>query len=410
MASGLSTENDARATPVEPSVPTAGKRKALFGVRLLAVLVALFLLISAAAVWYLSNQIRGAVLEVGPPSKTDNVRVVSSTASSVTLTATGATPDALVTDKVYGMVWSTGSGQLRALQAKRGERVTRVLRLLEGDRPVPGETARLTRDAYPRSPGGALGFPARQVFYRAPRARFPAYFASGRGTTWAVLVHGRGATRSEMFRLMRVSVGLGFPSLDIAYRRDAESGGGLARFGQDEWRDLQAAVQYALENGARRVVLFGASMGGAISAAFLERSPLAGRVSALVLDAPMLDFAAMVHSGAASRRLPVVGTPIPGVWVSGATSLAGARFGLDLDLVDYLDDTSWLRVPTLAFYGTQDQKTPPSLTIRLARAHPRLVSAVAVAGADHVESWNVDPAAYEAHVREFLRPLAVAER
>ena len=241
--------------------------------------------------------------------------------------------------------------------------------------------------------------------YASQAGTFPAWLAPADGTTWAVLTHGRGAMRTEMLRLMRTTSALGLPSLTISYRRDRENGGGLAQFGQDEWADLEAAVQYALDHGARRVVLVGASMGGAISAAFLEQSPLAQHVVALVLDAPMLDLGATIEHGAAQRSLPVLGLPIPGPLTWTAQQIAGRRYDLDAGRVDYLDDTSWLTVPALVFHGTSDDTVPASVTRRLAAAAPQLVQPVVVDGADHVESWNLDPAAYDEAVRGFLTPF-----
>jgi uncharacterized protein len=53
----------------------------------------------------------------------------------------------------------------------------------------------------------------------------------------------------------------------------------MLRYGLTEWRDLAAAAQYALARGARRLLLVGYSMGGAIVVSFLEHSPLAARVA-----------------------------------------------------------------------------------------------------------------------------------
>ena len=56
---------------------------------------------------------------------------------------------------------------------------------------------------------------------------------------------------------------------------EAASADGYHRYGQTEWEDLAAAIQYALDHGAEDVVLVGYSMGGAIVVSLLYRSPLA---------------------------------------------------------------------------------------------------------------------------------------
>jgi pimeloyl-ACP methyl ester carboxylesterase len=318
--------------------------------------------------WYFSGEIRSGALEVKPRTLDRDLRVVTSSASRVSLQAVDERSDELAEETTYGLDWPGGYGHVRDVVVP-GEVVTRQLTVLSGSSPAPGEPAGLRRDAFP-DPATALGTPVREVAYRSDAGEFRAWLSSGGSTTWAVLVHGRGASRAEMLRLMRTTAALGLPSLDITYRRDAENGGGLARFGQDEWVDVEAAVQYALDHGARRVVLVGASMGGGVCAAFLERSALAPKVAGLVLDAPMLDLGATIEHAATQRRLPVVGLPIPPALTWAAQQIAGQRFDLDSDEVDYLDETGWLRVPALVFHGTSDATVPDTVTRRLAAAEP----------------------------------------
>ena len=99
----------------------------------------------------------------------------------------------------------------------------------------------------------------------------------------------------------------GLPSLLIAYRNDPgaqPSEDGLLHLGATEWRDLQSAVRHGVRNGARSFVLLGDSMGGAIVSQFIHESPLAARVRALVLDAPVLDWEAVIDLQADERGLP----------------------------------------------------------------------------------------------------------
>jgi len=68
----------------------------------------------------------------------------------------------------------------------------------------------------------------------------------------------------------------------ISYRNDAgapQDPSGMLRYGLTEWQDLAATVRYAIGHGARQLLLVGYSMGGAIVASFLERSPLGARVA-----------------------------------------------------------------------------------------------------------------------------------
>jgi alpha-beta hydrolase superfamily lysophospholipase len=159
-------------------------------------------------------------------------------------------------------------------------------------------------------------------------------------------------------------------------------------------------VRYAQEHGADSVLLYGASMGGAIVASFLERSDLAGSVRGIVLDAPMLDLAATVEHGAAHSDLPLIGG-VPDVLTGTAQWIAGWRDELDWDAVDHLP-ADWLEVPALVFHGTDDDLVPISTSDALAAEHPDLVTEVRVADAGHVRAWNGDPVAFEDRVERFV--------
>jgi pimeloyl-ACP methyl ester carboxylesterase len=224
--------------------------------------------------------------------------------------------------------------------------------------------------------------------------------------TWAVLVHGRGASRTEPLRALSVLHAAGLPALDISYRNDTgapEDPSHRYQYGRTEWHDLAAAVDFAQAGGARRVLLFGSSMGGSIIAAFLAEAPAAesGLVAGIILDAPMLDLDATIDWQAGERDLPLVHLPIPAVLTATAKWIADHRYHLGLSELDYLAGT-WLHVPALVFHGTADETVPISTSDRFAAANPGLVTEVRVPGAGHVASWNVDPPAYAAAVRQFL--------
>jgi alpha-beta hydrolase superfamily lysophospholipase len=162
--------------------------------------------------------------------------------------------------------------------------------------------------------------------------------------------------------------------------------------------DLEAAVQLARANGARRVVLFGWSMGAAISAAFLDRSLAAGSVAAVVWDAPLVDWRATLRQQARNRRLP------PGL-VPLAATITSRRIGIDFDRFDLLRNPPAVRPPTLVIHTDQDTVVPVAPSRALAAAAPALdwpMHYVEVVGAEHTAAWNADPAAYEQAVIGFL--------
>jgi len=169
--------------------------------------------------------------------------------------------------------------------------------------------------------------------------------------------------------------------------------------GLTEWRDLAAAGRYALAHGAQRLVLVGYSMGGAIVAQFMERSPLAARVSRLVLDAPALDWKAILSFNATEMGFPSFGA-LPVEWA------IGARIDADWDSLDAARHLEDFQLPILLFHGTEDEVVPISTSDEFAAELPRWVTYFRVPEAGHTEEWNVDPLLYERRLGAFLERAA----
>jgi len=394
-----------------PARPSRRPRTVLrrLGVALLVVVVAAAVFLGGGG-WYFAGQIRADGLAVESSAPAYDLTVVGVGAGTVTLLEApgqGRVP-ALRRGEEYGLGWPGGSGVLGAVPAAGADgAVVRPLTVSTGTAPGVGTRAELRRDVFD-DPASAYRRPVRDVGIACAGGQCPAWFLPGMGTTWAVLVHGKGATRTEPLRALGAVLQVGMPALVVSYRNDPgapRDPSGFYRYGATEWRDLDLAVRYALDHGARRVVLGGFSMGGGIVASFMEHSVHTAPVTALVLDAPMLDFRRTVDFGASQRRLPVVGTPIPGPLTWTAETLAGLRYGIDWERIDYLD-ARWLRVPTLLFHGTADDTVPIATSDGLARAHPGLVREVRVRGATHVGAWNADPARYTATLAAFLRQIS----
>jgi uncharacterized protein len=394
--------------------PRSTPRPSRVARRLVAVVAivgaALMLLFYGAGGWYFSGAIKADGLMVVSDVAEYDHEVVAAETGSITVTHPDDAETVLDGNNVWGVRWArltsaseSGYGQLSGNGTGTAD-VTRDFRVLAGQAPRPGDVAELDRSAFPDDPEVALGLPVQEVTYG--KAELAAWYVPGVATTWAILVHGKGEDRTEMLRMMQSTVGHGLPSLAITYRNDIGAqadDSGRYQFGRTEWADLDAAVRYAQERGADQLVLVGASMGGAIIASYLQHVPEAP-VSALVLDSPMLDFAATVSHGASQRSLPLIGhVPESLTWT--AKRIATLRYDLDWSEYEYLTDTSWLHVPTLVIHGTNDKTVPLSLSRQLAQARPDHVELVVVPAAGHVASWNTDPDAYDAKLTRFLESV-----
>ena len=385
------------------SVEAPRSRRLLIGLLVVTVVLAMLLL---GGGWYFAGQIRADGLALDRTSSEYALTVTAVNGGAVGLReAPGhARDETLRKNSTYGLAWPDGSGVLGPVDGTGADgSVIRSLMVKRGVPPRVGTPATLRREVFD-DPVSAYRVRSQDVDIDCAGGRCPAWYLPGRTTTWAVMVHGKGATRTEPLRAVGAALQVGMPTLVITYRNDPgvpRDPSGFYRYGATEWRDLDNAVTYALSHGAQHVVLFGFSMGGGIVASFLERSTHAGRVTGLVLDAPMLSFRRTVDYGASQRTLPFVGGPIPGPLTWTAETIAGLRYGIDWNRIDYLDGR-WLHVPTLLFHGTADDTVPIATSDLLARAHPRLVQEVRVDGAAHVESWNASPVRYTAALAAFL--------
>jgi dienelactone hydrolase len=303
----------------------------------------------------------------------------------------------------WGLIWRDGGARVGEVVRDSGDRVER--RLLDGGAPPPGTRVRLDPGLWRGDPRTALGLDFQDVAVPTELGPAPAWYLpppSGQpGGTWAITVHGRGGSRLEPLRALPTLHRLGLPVLDITYRNDEgapRSPDGLLHLGDSEWRDVAAAVRYARDRGAGRVVLYGWSMGGELVEQFVGRSELAGSVSAVVLDAPVSGWRRTLDLQARNRGLPEALTPV-------AMAVSGWRAGIDFDRMELLDHPPEHRPPMLLVHGAADSTVPVRESRDLAAAADRLrwpIRYVEVPAAEHTAAWNVDRARYERELADFL--------
>ncbi|MFI8100088.1 alpha/beta hydrolase [Streptomyces sp. NPDC086023] len=264
-----------------------------------------------------------------------------------------------------------------------------------------GTRVRFTPALHVGDPGSALGLEYADVDVPGELGALPAWFVPAPRRTWVITVHGLGATREHPMNLMPFLNAARLPVLDLAYRNDLgapASPDGLGHLGESEWRDLDAAIRYAVRFGAERVVLYGWSTGASMALHAAARSALRDRIAGLVLDSPVLDWHLTLRNLAAAR-----GTPGPLIPL--AVRAAEGRTGLRGDRLPEAADPAGLRVPVLVLHGPDDTLAPYELSRNLADRRPALVTLHTVRDAPHGAMWNAAPAGYEEALRRFLTPL-----
>jgi fermentation-respiration switch protein FrsA (DUF1100 family) len=307
-------------------------------------------------------------------------------------------------DGMYGLDWPSGHAIVGNITATTSSTVTRRLISLTGTLRVHTKVG-LEPDVWTTNPQAALGIPYRSIAFPDPLGPMPAWLVPGRSSTWVLFVHGIDGVRAAGLRPLATLHQLGFPTLLIDYRNDA--GAPASRdhhihLGMTEWEDLEAAASWAVRQGARRFVLYGESLGGTIVTRFMRLSRLSGRVAALVLDAPVLNWAGVIDHQASRFDVPFMALPVK--W------MIGARIDISWSALDEISQARSFGLPILIFQGEDDPLVPPSETRAFVRGAPGPPIYVPVPGAGHIESWNANPTAYDGHLRQFLSRLAPASR
>ncbi len=327
-----------------------------------------------------------------------------------------ATPDSIV-DGVYGLFFDGGRGHARLgriLSYSPAEQT--VLREVEAVYSGDLTTARRGYWSGAVHPDPAsLGLPSEEVQIRVDGGAAPAWLvraAPAAGTPssdiWAIMVHGRGASRQEGLRAVRVARDLGLSSLLITYRNDGlapSAEDGRYGLGSTEWRDVEAAIAFALEHGAREVVLFGWSMGGAICLQTADLSRYHHLIRAMVLDAPVINWVDVLAHHAELNRIPSAVGRYGQLMMSHPLGrrLTGLAAPVDLKAMDWVARAVELRTPTLILHSVDDEYVPYGPSADLAEKNPEMVTFETFNSARHTKEWNVDPERWESLVAAWLR-------
>lgn len=238
-------------------------------------------------------------------------------------------------------------------------------------------------------------------------------FPAGEGDVWVIQVHGRGTTRAECLRAVPVFHGAGITSLVVSYRNDGEaprSRAGTYALGATEWRDVDAAVGFARRRGARRIVLMGWSMGGAIALQLELNSAHRDVIAGLILESPVIDWRVVLGYQAKQLRLPaaVTGLAIGALRTEWAAPMTGAGAAIPFDRLDVVSRAAELRHPILILHSDDDGFVPSDSSHDLVVARPDLVEMQVFEVARHTKLWNYDQERWSDSIRRWLERQGLA--
>ncbi|GAA3209021.1 alpha/beta hydrolase family protein [Microbacterium terregens] len=376
----------------------------LFGVKAALALVSAALAVVLSALTVVSLRIARRV--VTPAVRLADTRILSLDTAAQTITL-GRTPDTELPGR-YGL-FTDGTESYVKLGSVLAEDATSVKRKLLTH---IGDQTRIAPDAafsgwYYDQPE-ELHLPFTPELIGSAVGPCPAWlFPAGDGDVWVIQVHGRGTTRAECLRAVPVFHALGITSLVVSYRNDGEaprSRTGTYTLGATEWRDVDAAVGFARRRGARRIVLMGWSMGGAIALQLELSSAHRDALAGLILESPVVDWRVVLGYQAKLLRLPsaVTGIAIGALKTEWATPMTGAGAAIPFDRLDVVARASELRHPILILHSDDDGFVPSDASHDLVVARPDLVEMQVFEVARHTKLWNYDQERWSQSIRTWL--------
>ncbi|MEO5780060.1 MAG: alpha/beta fold hydrolase [Arthrobacter oryzae] len=326
-----------------------------------------------------------------------------------------ATPDATL-EGVYGLFFDNGRGHARIGRIVSYSPAERTV-LREVEAVYSGDLSAARRGSWSGTihPDPAtLGVQAEDVLIEVDGGTAPAWLVRAapvpgvESDVWAIMVHGRGASRQEGLRVLETAGKLGMSSLLISYRNDGlapSAADGRYGLGSTEWRDVEAAITYALGQGAREVVLFGWSMGGAICLQTADLSRHRQVIRALVLDAPVISWVNVLAHHAELNRIPTSVGRYGQVMLGHRLGrrLTGLAAPVNFKAMDWISRAVELRTPTLILHSVDDEYVPYGPSANLAEKNPEMVTFEPFDTARHTKEWNVDPERWERLVAAWLR-------
>lgn len=345
---------------------------------------------------------------VTPSDRVPDTAIVGIDTSAQTITL-ARTPDTVLPGR-YGLHTVGDAGYVKLGTVLSADAGTVTRKLLTH---VPRE-ARLAPDAvfsgwYYDDPGQLhLPFSAERIgspFGPCPAWLFPAETVTD---TWVVQVHGRGTTRAECLRAVPVFHSAGLTTLVVSYRNDGEAPrtrSGTYGLGTTEWRDVDAALGEARRRGARRIVVMGWSMGGAIALQLSLNSAHRDLIVGLILDSPVVDWRVVLGYQARLNRLPqpVSGLAMRALQREWTGRVTGADAPIRFDRLDMVARAAELQHPILILHSDDDGYVPSDASHDLLVARPDLVELQVFDVARHTKLWNYDQERWSSAITSWLR-------
>ncbi len=359
------------------------------------------LLAAIVATWLYSGVLRSELVAIVAGEAPRDIEIATVGSGRIEVARTPLTE----TEGIWGVNGPNGYGQASVVIAATEQTVERAFRTLDGSFEV-GELVRFDSIAYPGDPLEAHGIAFDEVRFTGDLGVYPAWVIDGDRDLWVLIVHGSGpGERAEALRFIPGLVAQRYPVMVITVRGDVAAPAprdGLRALGATEWRDVAAAVEFALAQDADEFVLVGLDTGASTVAMYLQEADDASAVRGAVFDSALHDPERIADRLAAERR--VIG-PLRAV----GKLLARLRFDIDWDELDQIEHAARYSVPILVMHGTDDEVVPLEIADDFVDRLGDLATYEVFEGGTHSQLWNVDPARYEGALLGFIDRVGTEE-
>ena len=356
----------------------------------------------------------------------DRVLVSNINSNSIVLNVEEEMWGPLLERGIYGIIGQNGDAVVGDIISTNGTLVERSLinlngTLVEGDkirgtslvvREDTGEFKILGTSSWSGqasegvyTPKSVSGLDYETIYYQSDLGEFPAYLTNNGDVGIVIFVHGfRGDYSREVFAKMRAGeiVDMGYRSMIISYRNDKglpKDPSGIFQYGTTEWKDIDGAIDKALEF-TDNVVLWGTSGGGGPISSWLGNVGDKTKVKGIIYEAPVINFWESVEVNGAARY-PWVPQQLFGYF----KIFTEIRYGIDFENMNFTDNVINSDIPVLLFHGDDDEWVPVEMSDLIAENRDTNFTYIRYENVGHVTSWNADPDNYVYQLDTFLSGL-----
>lgn len=254
----------------------------------------------------------------------------------------------------------------------------------------------------------AAGLQVQEIPIWTPVGTAPAWLIQGNESIWAIHIHGLGSRRAGTLRGAKVATKLGHTSLIVSYRNEdvGPTVSGVSTLGLEEVEDVSAAIEYAVKHGAKRIILFGWSMGANIALQLAALPKYRDLIIGTVLDSPVLDWSAVIKANCKKVGLPAAfgSWAIPWLTKRPLAWFLKLPRPIPLDQMNWVEHADRLSKPTLILHGAKDNSVPVAEAISLRNKSAVLVT-LEIFEAGHTLNWNADPERWDSAVVSWLNRI-----